>query len=418
MKKLPQLVVVLPKICLLLTLITIPATQSRAALLGIVAGSLYVLSKKYEFANIKKYLDQYRIIYVFLTIFIIGAAWLGYSLKNDSADGRFLIWKNSIQLGSDNFFFGSGHGGFQANYMNQQAEYFRSSPESKYIAVADNVQFAFNEFLQLFIEEGILGILLVIVAILSIVSTKNNSPIIVGAKSGILSILVFSLFSYPMQILPLQLNLVLFTAIIASYQTKSYFCFNFSSLIKKSIVKYVIIVCLLTICIWGAARIKELYNGYKSWATAGHYYRLGNYKMAVANFEKAKFIFEDNGAFLTQYGKTLSMLQRNNDALTTLEKAAKKSNSTVVQIGLGDSYRRLGAYKLAEKSYLTAYYMVPSRMYPLYLLANLYQETGKHNLATEMAKALLRKHAKIESEATNQMREEMNRLLQEKDDNR
>jgi hypothetical protein len=53
----------------------------------------------------------------------------------------------------------------------------------------------------------------------------------------------------------------------------------------------------------------------------------------------------------------------------------------------------------------------PSRFYPKYLLAKLYDETGQKEKAIQVANELLAKDIKIESTAIEEIKEEMKKLI-------
>ena len=50
--------------------------------------------------------------------------------------------------------YGYGYGGFQANYMDEQAQFFRTHPNSRYAQLADDVKSPFNEYLGVLTEFG------------------------------------------------------------------------------------------------------------------------------------------------------------------------------------------------------------------------------------------------------------------------
>jgi tetratricopeptide (TPR) repeat protein len=78
---------------------------------------------------------------------------------------------------------------------------------------------------------------------------------------------------------------------------------------------------------------------------------------------------------------------------------------------LGDSYKALGETEKAEEAYLFASDIIPSRFYPQYLLAKLYNETGQKEKAIKTAKELLNKEIKIESTAIKEIHEEMEEIV-------
>jgi len=59
--------------------------------------------------------------------------------------------------------------------------------------------------------------------------------------------------------------------------------------------------------------------------------------------------------------------------------------------------------------------MVPSRFYPKYLPAKLYDETGQQEKAVVTAKELLGKEVKIESTAVKEILEEMKKIIGKQD---
>lgn len=79
-------------------------------------------------------------------------------------------------------------------------------------------------------------------------------------------------------------------------------------------------------------------------------------------------------------------MEKSGDVLTL---AAKYFSNSVVYTALGDSYKMLKQPKHAEQAYMYAWYMNPSRFYPKYLLAKLYDENGQKAEAIYIAKELL-----------------------------
>ena len=72
---------------------------------------------------------------------------------------RVLTWKSSLLMISDAPVFGHGIGSFAANYMPYQARYLEDHP-GNFSLIADNNLIAFNEFIHLTCEQGMIGLLL------------------------------------------------------------------------------------------------------------------------------------------------------------------------------------------------------------------------------------------------------------------
>jgi phosphopantetheine adenylyltransferase len=78
---------------------------------------------------------------------------------------------------------------------------------------------------------------------------------------------------------------------------------------------------------------------------------------------------------------------------------------------MGNNYKRMGEYVKAENNYIHASHIVPHRIYPFYLLAKLYVETGDTVKAKEMAHLVMTKEPKVQSTAVREMREEMRGII-------
>ena len=71
----------------------------------------------------------------------------------------------------------------------------------------------------------------------------------------------------------------------------------------------------------------------------------------------------------------------------------------------------MGLYQLAEKSYKKAYAIMPNRMYPLYQIMNMYEQSGQHKRALLMAKRIINYTPKIKSPATEEMKQKARNLV-------
>ena len=153
-----------------LIVVILPAGMSRASWVAVIGGSIVVLfcyirkEDNQWWRSFKERLSKKRIWLLFallasliLCIFIMVGM---YKLKIDSADGRLLIWKNTIQMIKDNP-LGVGLGYFPGQYGDYQIAYFSSGKASaREDFLAGRPDYAFNEFIQITAESGIIGLLL------------------------------------------------------------------------------------------------------------------------------------------------------------------------------------------------------------------------------------------------------------------
>src|SRR5690606_21679292 len=94
-------------------------------------------------------------------VLVCAGAYSAYQYKKDSADGRLLIWKVSIDMIQQKPWTGVGFNLFQAHYAPALANYFHEGKGSDgEKMLAGNVQWAFNEPLHFAIELGIPGAVL------------------------------------------------------------------------------------------------------------------------------------------------------------------------------------------------------------------------------------------------------------------
>lgn len=114
-----------------------------------------------------------------ITIFIVGIHL--YQIKNNSADGRLLIWKLSTKMIAENPFKGYGYGLFERNYNLKQASYFANQTSSNTERRnASFVAMAYNDYLEQTIEGGILGLLFYSDITKVFVGEKENQLVIIS----------------------------------------------------------------------------------------------------------------------------------------------------------------------------------------------------------------------------------------------
>jgi len=117
------------------------------------------------------------------------------------------------------------------------------------------------------------------------------------------------------------------------------------------------------------------------------------------------------GLFLQTYGKSLQMAGEDSLSVIVLERAKLLTSDQVLYTTLGDAYKNTGNYNKAEESYHFASFMQPHTLYPHYLLAKLYSETGQSEKAIDKAKEVINKEAKVESTAVEEIKLEMEQLI-------
>jgi tetratricopeptide (TPR) repeat protein len=346
----------------------------------------------------------------------VGAGLFGLPrFRTDSANGRLLVWKVTLGMVANHPLSGVGLDRFKAFYMNEQADRFRLAPESKEVMVAGDTNYCFNEFLQHTAENGLIGLLLMFTTLAYVfhVTNKYFGNLLWIAKAGILAITIFALFSYPAQILPIKVNLIAYLAYISTLTGR-----NAKRIFikKQALIKYTLTVFSVSIIIICTIYLSIFWVAWYNWGQAYQLHTREYYTESLNYYEKGWFALKTNGDYLTHYGKALNMAGKQEQAINVLQQAVKYFPNIIVYIALGNSYKAIEKFTDAEQSYLNAWYMNPSRFYPKYLLAKLYDETGQVKKAINIATELLNKKVKIDSTAIDEIKMEMNKILQKNQD--
>jgi O-antigen polymerase len=346
----------IPFICLALIALVLPPTHSRAAWLSVTVATVIILLIRYNIKNrLQKLLNTRpkQIVFVLFAILIVsGSISSLYYFKKNSADGRLLIWKSTAQMIVEKPVWGFGFGKYEANYMDYQGKYFNGKEDSEEAYLADEINYAYNTVLKLTAELGILG-LIVIGAIFYFIfreKHKNNGSVdkafTLSAKMGLLGILVFSMFSYPEHILSIKIIFITLLAIISN-QSKSQFpkvmvTEQFDKLTMSPIevlglntpihqytntpratkfqvtIKTALLILIISTIYFSYPVNKNFQYAHKTWIGANWAYKTGAYEECLADYEKAFPVLKNNGQFLLNYGKALSMAEKHNEAVKIL----------------------------------------------------------------------------------------------------
>lgn len=402
------LVVGLSLLNLTTALLVIPAAMSRSAWLAIIAGVAVVLVVRHKLSNKAiSFFHRNKKQSVLMLIGAIGIAivfFAGiYNLKRESADGRLFLWQISVRALSKVPVFGAGLGNFAGVYGEEQYRYFSQGIDQETIMKAGSPVYAFNEFIQIGVEQGLIGLALflcvVIIAIRSCIKDKGK----IGVLGAIVAILVFSFTSYPFSILPICIFFIALIALANNDQKKS------------KTRKIFLVIFLITIFVFNLRFLHtttSLKNAYAAWGRLSlinvskgiNEHICGNY----ADIENWLLRYP---GYLYSYGNALSKIENYRQSNELLHKGLSISCDPKFCILIGSNYQMMGQFDKAEAYYIRAYYTLPNRLYPLYLLTKLYHETGQEDKARTMAKKLLAQKPKVMSTAVKEMKDYAHNLL-------
>lgn len=326
---------------------------------------------------------------------LIGAFFL-WHIKHDSAVGRLLLWKISALAIADAPFLGNGN--FASAYGAAQEKYFANNEASiSEKLAAGSPDYAFNEYLQIGVEYGLLVLIFELV-ILGLIIRKSFLEKTFGLSGALLSIMVFAFASYP-------LHLPVFVAVVL--------LILFAIIINNSRKIYAIIipVAVILFASLNLSSYNQKSTNVESWTRMQILYRNKCYGDVVNRYSTIYDAMDWNPRFVYEYGHSLYKSKKYDEAIPILENAARLSADPMPLNVLGECHQVLQQYEKAETYYRRAANRIPSRLYPHYLLYFLYCDTGKDSLRRIEYKNVMKMTIKTESPATRDLR----RLVEKKE---
>lgn len=388
----------------LLCILTIALSESRTGILTVLVITVIWLYRDTKLLSFfKNYRLQTRVL-VILSILAVVVSLL-YVFKLNSANGRLLIWRVALSLINESPFLGHGPGGFWANYMNAQADYFVKYPDSHFILLADNVKYAFNEYIHLLVEYGFLGLLIMCcyVTHIFIAYRKHPDDFKTPVLYSIIALLIMSLFSYPMAYPFVWILTGLFLAILAYRKSPIFYMPKIIRLLGVFMIIFFVLLPLI-----------QKYRDERKWFEISQLSLAGKTKDVIYDYKELYTRMNGDGLFMYNYGAELAYVNKYEESRQILEECALIFNDMDVQILLADNYKQLRCFDKAERCLLLAHNMCPNRFIPLYQLVKLYIEQGNENDALLIANKILKMKVKIPSNAINRIRREMKDYVEKK----
>ena len=372
--------------------IILPATWSRAALLAtaICVGIIY-------WKEWKRWLWWVAGLGI-----AVGLAL--YYIKAGSADGRSIIYLISILSIMHHPILGSGIGSFFHQYAEEMAQFSQGHPDFNFQS-ADVLDYAFNDLLRIGVEQGLVGIGFAIAVIILVFRSLRDKGRIL--RMGLLALLIFSLFSYPFELLPYQI----ITVLILAYSGTSEPTVIQDGWKKQVLHRYAFPICCL-LCIVFVSIFVHHQIDRRAQAEADYRMIAGVHDAAfLDDYYELLPLLTENSRFLFDFGKMLAVQGRYNDSNTMLRQGALVSNDPMFYVIQGNNYRDMGAYSEAETAYRKAHHVLPNRLYPLYQLMCLYEQTGDTYKMKQMAQQVINFNVKVESPATKEMKDNARQRL-------
>ena len=240
----------------LIFIVAIFLSNSRAGMLSACVILLIIAYRNSKLCEMKRSIKAFVIL-----VIVVGLTIGLYFLKQDSANGRLLIWSVSWEMFKDAPLTGHGAGSFLAQYMEYQADYLMTHPDSPYALLAADVKVPFNEYIKLLVEFGLLGFIAVCVLVLYLWREykRSQDPLKASALQSLIGIAVFAFFSYPSEYFCVILILLFDIAIICR-DSCSLFLLKREKLLIHKLILTPLIGWMFVSFLMEIKQEKELYN--------------------------------------------------------------------------------------------------------------------------------------------------------------
>lgn len=324
-----------------------------------------------------------------------------YRFKKDSADGRLSIWRCTWEMIREKPLLGHGPGSFGGKYMLFQADYLQRHPDQRLEMLADNVKHPFNEYLKVWAELGLLGIVLIGVGMIRLIrQCLRQERVMWPALISWMAFMVCGLFSYPLNYPSICLLLALDFGLLAG-EGKADLRVRWGAKLVFAMIPAGLLVFAFY---WQRMEVR--------WTQVAHRALVGE-EDVLPEYARLYPFLSENPLFLYNYGAELKERKLWLESAAELKKCSRLLNDTDVQLLLGEDYSQAGCIDQAEACLLLASQMCPNRFLPLYHLVRLYDAAGRKKEAGYWAGIIVEKPVKVQSYMVNRIKKQMEEYLKE-----
>lgn len=329
-------------IILIVLCTAIVLSKSRGTWLALSMGLIVLIVTGKYFKYYLKTIKFYQVLIgvtAFLCVLVFSVNYL-YKIKPDSVKGRLLVAKISTRAISKNPISGYGLFSFVGKYNLEKAAYFSESKRSwDEMAHANYIFTAFNDYLLVAFELGLVVLLVIIVLLIYVVCKAKITPITSLGLSFLIYIMVFAFFNTPSDNLYVMIAGVFGLAMVLNYGDFNS-AFRLSVFAKKGIKSVAIVLgglLVYAVCmkIINERKIRSL--------------EALSSPESVSKFVKLFKITEDNRSTDAYLGITLYKKGFDSVGVTYLNRAYMHSANPEAGKLLARHYLNISNYKEAER---------------------------------------------------------------------
>lgn len=356
--------------------IVLTSSRSRAAWVGLAVAVVVLLFRE---AGLPSWIRKHRLIAVGIIVTILLAGAGIFLMKKDSAIGRFHIWNIECRAISAHPWTGVGFDKVFKAYGDAQSAFFKAKTRpAAIVRVAGSPTHAYNEYLKFGMAWGIGGVLLAIsVAVIAIWRLfRKSSPLAYGA----IVYAIFAFASFPLSVVQLK---VLGTVLLAAALVP-----------EKAGHSWILWLVVGLICCACAVESIKAYPQEKArrraervWKSSP-YLKQEVYDLSVSRLQPLYPRLKDNYKYLFDYGYSLHKSGDYEESNRVLQQGADISCDPIFHTIIAKNYIALQQFDEAEAELLKAHWLIPCRIYPLWILMRLYADLGKDADAINMGRII------------------------------
>lgn len=333
--------------------------DSRSSWLALIISVCYIMQKKWS--ALGDFLRKYRLLILFL---LLGVLTLLFYYKIPSAQGRLYIWFISLLSSDNNIVFGLGNEASQTHYMIWQAQFLKANPNSCFAFLADEITVPYNEFLKIYVENGLVGVVLFLTIIYNAFSVKeilkSTEGYVVLCRGVLLCLLLFSFFSYPFSYVQFKLLMIVCLAILSS-----------SMNVKNCVLVKGVTWKWLKVAVGGLGffflhQQFDYFQIEKKWDVAIREYPTKKIE-SIKHMQQVAPVLSKNPFFLSSFAAMRRENGEYSEAIRLYKTSLSYRNSYYTYIDLGKCYSFSDSISMALKCWNIASQMIPSRFLPIYL---------------------------------------------------
>jgi hypothetical protein len=243
----------LPLVALILMLLALTSTLARGAWLSLIIGAAgFLIARRrysdarsgFRFPILPLAITAAAAVFIILIPLLSNQAAIKHLVNIKSARGRIWMWAVTWTMIRDAPWSGHGLGTFGLQFPLYQARAFSQAWSTPFIANASFTSYPHNDYLQLWAETGLFG-LLAFGALIWIVLKRGRllarDPVALGCWAAVISLLVNAVVAFPLHLPTTLMLFVVLVAVVEATATKK------TVGLVKSVVPVRIAVVLLSL---------------------------------------------------------------------------------------------------------------------------------------------------------------------------